>query len=89
MKTYKIYHFFQLLKRWLIKIHEVATFNNVKIICYYIVISIIGNFLVNTIQDGREQKGFPNSSSPVTSTNIGISPQNFLTFSFNPFAPLL
>ena len=66
-----------------------ATFNNVKIICYYIVISIIGNFLVNTIQDGREQKGFPTSSSPVTSTNIGISPQNFLTFSFNPFAPLL
>ena len=27
----------------------------------------------------------PTSFSPVTSTNVGISPQNFLTFSFNPF----
>ena len=26
----------------------------------------------------------PTSFSPVTSTNVGISPQNFLTFSFNP-----
>ena len=26
------------------------------------------------------------SISPVTSTNVGIIPQNFLTFSFNPFA---
>ena len=28
----------------------------------------------------------PTSFSPVTSANIGISPKNFLTFSFNPFA---
>ena len=27
----------------------------------------------------------PTSFSPVTSTNVRISPQNFLTFSFNPF----
>ena len=27
--------------------------------------------------------------SPVTSTNVGISPQNFLTFSYNPFATLV
>ena len=27
--------------------------------------------------------------SPVTSTNVGISPQNFLTFSVNPFATLM
>ena len=26
---------------------------------------------------------------PVTSTNVGISPKNFLTFSFNPFARLV
>ena len=26
---------------------------------------------------------------PVTSTNVGFGPQNFLTFSFNPFATLL
>ena len=27
--------------------------------------------------------------SPVTSTNVGISSQNFLTFSYNPFATLV
>ena len=26
---------------------------------------------------------------PVTSTNVRISPKNFLTFTFNPFATLL
>ena len=26
---------------------------------------------------------------PVTSTNVGISSQNFVTFSFNPFATLV
>ena len=36
-----------------------------------------------------EQKDLPTSFSPVTSTNVGSSPQNFLTFSFNPFARLL
>ena len=29
------------------------------------------------------------SFSPVTSTNVGFGPQNFLTFSFNPFATLV
>ena len=29
------------------------------------------------------------SFSPITSTNVGISPQNLLTFSFNPFATLV
>ena len=29
------------------------------------------------------------SFSPVISTNIGFSPQNFLDYSFNPFATLL
>ena len=31
----------------------------------------------------------PTSFSPVTSTNIGISPKNFLTFSFDPFSKLV
>ena len=33
--------------------------------------------------------GSPTSFSPVTSTNVGFGPQNFRTFSFNPFATLL
>ena len=32
--------------------------------------------------------GSPTSFSPVTSTNVGFGPQNFRTFSFNPFATL-
>ena len=35
------------------------------------------------------QKDPPISCSPVTSANVEISPQNFLTFSFNPFARLV
>ena len=35
------------------------------------------------------KKAFPTSFSSATSTNIGISPQNFLTFSFNSFATLV
>ena len=31
----------------------------------------------------------PTSFSPVASTNVGISPKNFLTFSVNPFANLV
>ena len=38
----------------------------------------------NPNQDGG-QKGPPTSFSSVTSTNVIISPENFLTFSFNPF----
>ena len=39
----------------------------------------------NPIQDGSEaEKGPSTSFSPVTSASVGISPQNFLTFSFNP-----
>ena len=38
---------------------------------------------------GGEKAPAPISFSSVTSTNIGISPQNFLTFRFNPFATLL
>ena len=36
------------------------------------------------------QKGIPPTSFfPVTSTNVECGPQNFLTFSFNPFATLV
>ena len=46
--------------------------------------------MCNPIQDGGEGGGAkrPINFSPVTSTNIGISHKNFLTFSFNPFATL-
>ena len=44
----------------------------------------------NPIQDGGEAKRLPSTSFfPVTSTNVGIGPQNFLTFSFNPFDRLV
>ena len=48
--------------------------------------------MFNPIQDGREGGGAkrpPTSFSPVTSTNIGISPQNILSFSFDPFDTLV
>ena len=38
---------------------------------------------------GGGKKAPPTSFSPVASTNVGISPQNFLTFSFNPFDGLV
>ena len=34
------------------------------------------------------KKAIPTNFNPVTSTKIGISSQNFLTFSFNPFSTL-
>ena len=47
--------------------------------------------LLKPIQD-VEQKApslSSTSSSPVTSTNVGVRPKNFLTFSFNLFATLV
>ena len=44
---------------------------------------------LNPIQDGGGQKGPPTSFPPVTCTIVGISPQNFLNFSFNPFDRLV
>ena len=43
---------------------------------------------INPIQDGG-QKDPPTSFPPVTSTNVGISQQNFVAFSFNPFATMV
>ena len=45
--------------------------------------------LFNLIQDGGSQKGPPTSFSPVTSANVRIGSQNFLTFNFNPFDRLV
>ena len=52
---------------------------------------ILSDLSVNPFQDGGGggAKRPSNSFSPLTSTNIGISPQNFLTFSFNPLAILV
>ena len=44
---------------------------------------------VNPFRIGGVIKTLPTSFPPVTSTNVGFSPQNFLTFSFNPFATLV
>ena len=38
---------------------------------------------------GGSKKDPPTSFSPVTSTNVGFDPKNFLTFSFNHFATLV
>ena len=39
--------------------------------------------IFNPVEDGRQGKNIPASFSFVTSTNVGISPQKFLTSSFN------
>ena len=46
-------------------------------------------FNLNPNQDGVAKKHLPTSFSPVTSTKVGIRPQNLLTFSFNPFVTLV
>ena len=46
-------------------------------------------YYLNPIHDGGEEKGPPNSFSSVTSANVRINPQNFLTFSFNRFYALV
>ena len=44
----------------------------------------------NSSQDaGAGEKAPPAGFSPVTSTNVGISPQNVLVYSFNPFVTLM
>ena len=46
---------------------------------------VLENMFLNLIQDGPPSTSF----SPVTSTNRENSLQNYLTFSFNPFAALM
>ena len=45
--------------------------------------------VINPIQDEGDQNGSPTSFSSVTSGNVGISPQNFLTFYLSTFATLV
>ena len=47
------------------------------------------SIIVNPIQDVGVKKATRTRFSPVTSTNVRISPQNFLTLRFNPFATLV
>ena len=62
-----------------------------------VIISRLSNLLsclINPIQQGGGGEGGakslpPTSFFPVTSTNVGISPKIFLTFSFNSFATLV
>ena len=58
---------------------------------YHLPCEFLKNLIIFRLgeEGGERQKGFPTSFSPVTSTNVGISPQNFQTFSFNPFATLV
>ena len=51
---------------------------------YYVVGTVLTLF---RMQKSPPPPPPPTSFSPVTSTNVGISP-NFLNFSFNPFATL-
>ena len=44
---------------------------------------------LNPIQVGGTKKAPPTNFFTVTSRNVAIFPQNFLTFSFNPFARLV
>ena len=44
---------------------------------------------INPIQDAGGQKIPLTRFPPVTSTNVGITLKNFMTFSFNPFATLV
>ena len=44
---------------------------------------------LNPIQDGGQKAPSPTRFSSVTSASVGISPKNFLTFSFNPFVTLV
>ena len=47
------------------------------------------NTCLNSERWEEGKKTLPTSFSPVTSTKVEISSQNFLTFSFNPFAILV
>ena len=48
-----------------------------------------GQRLKYRVGEGEGAKRPPTSFSPITSTNIGTNSQNFLTFSFDPFATLV
>ena len=54
------------------------------------VLYLICKALLNPIQyGGVGKKAPPTNFPPITSTNVGISPQKFLAFSYNPLATLV
>ena len=82
-------HIFQKVREFL---HHLAHFLKILITDFE---SNIVTYILNEInsnQDGGQKAPpppLPTSFSPVTSTNVGIRPQIFLTFSFNPFDRLM
>ena len=62
---------------WMIK----ANWKTLLFIKKWIVLTLFGM--------GMGKKTTPNSFFPVTSTNEGVSPENFLTFSYNAFVTLV
>ena len=82
MITYRSSHPKVFCKKVVHKIHRKTSF--------IIKLQAQASDLINPTQDGEASKKVPATSfSPVTSTNVEISPQNFLTFSFNLFATLV
>ena len=67
--------------------HKLITFD--WIVNNLIVHNLLINYLNLTLFRMGVQKVPSTSFSPVTSTNVRISTQNFLTFSFNPFDRLV
>ena len=51
--------------------------------------SVLAVFLTLFRMGGKGAKRPPTNVSPITSTNVGCSPQNFRTFSFNTLATLV
>ena len=54
-----------------------------------LLLTVFKDICLNLYQDGEGPKSPPTSFSPVTSTNVGFGPKNFLTFSFNPYATIV
>ena len=55
----------------------------------WLVVEIVEHFILKPIRTYLTYSIFSKLVSLVTSTNVGISPQNLLTFSFSPFATLV
>ena len=71
--------------------HQPFTHDNIKLVRH--TFKKIAVWTLHDLQaySGWEvgQKVTPTSFSPVTSTNVGTSPQNLLNFSINPFSTLV
>ena len=62
-----------------VHVHILSTFLSFILGCIFLV------SILNPIHDGGRAKRLPLTSfSPVTSTNVRISPKNFMTLSCNP-----